>query len=281
MKLLYGPGHVYEKLLGLQFRISPTSFFQVNTPATELLYGHVRDLCFKNSVEQKNIVLEGEIKEGSVVQPMDVQGSKEDLVGVIVEPEQGHTLATQEQDQTSATQEQGNLVDNVAQGASTALHESLANIVKPTKTKTLVLDLCCGTGTIGQVVASQVDKVIGIEMIHEAIEDAQVNAQLNGLDNIEYYCEKVEKVIKKAIKSFQGEPTEHTSVPSSDKVQEFETPQEALSTPQEPLDVIAILDPPRAGVHADVIKTIRNCELINKVIYISCDADAAFTNFVE
>ncbi len=45
--------------------------------------------------------------------------------------------------------------------------------------------------------------------------------------------------------------------------------------------IIAILDPPRSGVHSSVIQTIRKCSRINRIIYISCNAETALKNFVE
>lgn len=96
LETLIGDGYVHEELLGLRFRLSASAFFQVNTPATEILYSKCAEWC-------------------------NIDNSK----------------------------------------------------------KTTLLDLCCGTGTIGLTMAKSVDKVIGIEMVPEAIEDAKINAGLN------------------------------------------------------------------------------------------------------
>lgn len=97
--ILLGDGYVYEELLGCRFRLSSSAFFQVNTPATELLYTKCAEWC-------------------------NISKSK----------------------------------------------------------KTTLLDLCCGTGTIGITMARTVDRVIGIEMISDAIVDAQANAEMNRKD---------------------------------------------------------------------------------------------------
>ncbi|KAI8991517.1 S-adenosyl-L-methionine-dependent methyltransferase [Mycotypha africana] len=120
--------------------------------------------------------------------------------------------------------------------------------IDPTK-KTTLLDLCCGTGTIGITMAKSVDRVVGIELIPEAIVDAKENAKLNNLENVTYYAAKVEDKIDVV----RGERNE---------------------------DVVAVLDPPRNGVHANVIRAIREAEHINRVVYISCDAEQAYNNFL-
>ncbi|KAI7899941.1 S-adenosyl-L-methionine-dependent methyltransferase [Cokeromyces recurvatus] len=164
--ILTGDGYIYENLLDCRFRLSASAFFQVNTPATELLYSKCAEWC---------------------------------------------------------------------------------NIDK--EKKTTLLDLCCGTGTIGITMAKSVDRVIGIEMVPEAIVDAKENAKLNDIKNVTYYADKVENKI--------------------DIVQNEENEE-----------VIAVLDPPRNGVHASVIRAIRKAKHIDRVIYISCDAKQAFNNFL-
>ncbi|KAJ3178750.1 tRNA methyltransferase 2 [Geranomyces variabilis] len=121
---------------------------------------------------------------------------------------------------------------------------------------TVLLDLCCGTGTIGLTMASHVKKVIGVDMINGAIDDARYNVTLNGGDpegKITYYADKVEHVIREIVK-------EHVGVND---------------------DVVVVLDPPRVGVYYGVIATVRACARVNRVIYVSCDASQAVSNFVD
>ncbi|XP_057270891.1 tRNA (uracil-5-)-methyltransferase homolog A isoform X2 [Pezoporus wallicus] len=114
-----------------------------------------------------------------------------------------------------------------------------------------VLDICCGTGTIGISLAKQVKKVIGIELCQEAVQDAKVNAQINELTNIEFHCGKAEDIVPSLIN---------------------------ILAPQNP---ITIVDPPRAGLHSKVILAIRRAEHLKKLIYVSCNPRAAMNNFVE
>ncbi|KAJ4942076.1 hypothetical protein JOQ06_011946 [Pogonophryne albipinna] len=154
-ELVSGEGSIHEEMLGLKFRISPHSFFQVNTSAAEL-----------------------------------------------------------SEDST-------------------------------------VLDVCCGTGTIGISLAKRVKKVIGIEMCQEAVEDAKVNAKLNGLSNIEFHCGKAEDVFPNILN--------------------------ALVSP----NLTAIVDPPRAGLHSKVILAIRRAEHLKRLVYVACNAKAAMNNFID
>ncbi|XP_069557773.1 tRNA (uracil-5-)-methyltransferase homolog A [Brachyistius frenatus] len=165
-ELVAGESCIHEELLGLKFRISPHSFFQVNTGAAEVLYSAVGE------------------------------------------------WAQLDQDST-------------------------------------VLDVCCGTGTIGISLAQRVKKVIGIELCHEAVEDAKVNAQLNGLSNVEFHCGKAEDVFPNVLN--------------------------ALVSP----NVTAIVDPPRAGLHSKVILAIRRAQHLKRLVYVACNAKAAMTNFID
>ncbi|XP_037231830.1 tRNA (uracil-5-)-methyltransferase homolog A isoform X2 [Falco rusticolus] len=114
-----------------------------------------------------------------------------------------------------------------------------------------VLDICCGTGTIGISLAKKVKKVIGIELCQEAVQDAKVNAQINELSNIEFHCGKAEDIVPSLIN---------------------------ILSPQ---NLVTIVDPPRAGLHSKVILAIRRAEHLKKLIYVSCNPRAAMNNFVD
>uniref|UniRef100_A0A8C0EIG7 tRNA (uracil(54)-C(5))-methyltransferase n=1 Tax=Bubo bubo TaxID=30461 RepID=A0A8C0EIG7_BUBBB len=114
-----------------------------------------------------------------------------------------------------------------------------------------VLDICCGTGTIGISLAKKVKKVIGIELCQEAVQDARVNAEINELSNIEFHCGKAEDLVPSLIN---------------------------ILAPQ---NLITIVDPPRAGLHSKVILAIRRAEHLKKLIYVSCNPRAAMNNFVD
>ena len=104
----------------------------------------------------------------------------------------------------------------------------------------LVFDLYTGTGTIANFVAKQAKQVIGIEYVPEAIEDAKVNAKLNLLDNTLFFAGDMKDILNEDFIAQYGRP-----------------------------DVI-ITDPPRAGMHEDVVKTILFAEP-RRIVYVSCN----------
>lgn len=104
----------------------------------------------------------------------------------------------------------------------------------------LVYDLYTGTGTIANFLARQCRKVIGIEYIPEAIEDARANAELNGIKNTTFFAADVKDLLNNDFTAEQGRP-----------------------------DVL-ITDPPRAGMHGDVVKTILSAAP-ERVVYVSCN----------
>ncbi|XP_026571959.1 tRNA (uracil-5-)-methyltransferase homolog A [Pseudonaja textilis] len=117
--------------------------------------------------------------------------------------------------------------------------------------ETTVLDVCCGTGSIGISLAQKVKKVIGVELCQEAVEDAKANAQLNGLTNVEFHCGKAEELVPHLVNTLALHNT------------------------------VTIVDPPRAGLHSKVILAIRKAEHLKKLLYVSCNPRAAMNNFVD
>ena len=151
---LYGPGFIEDTLCGLNFRLSPRSFYQVNHAQAQRLYQ-------------------------AAIQLADI--SKEDLV----------------------------------------------------------LDLYCGVGTITLAMASAAGKVMGVEVVPQAIEDAKDNAVRNGIGNAEFFC---------------GDAGEAAL---------------ALEAKGIHPDVITV-DPPRKGMNADTIETITRMSP-RRLVYVSCD----------
>lgn len=149
--ILYGKDYIVEKILGLEFKITPFSFFQTNSLGAEVLYSVVRDYI-------------GGFTDGKVV-----------------------------------------------------------------------FDLYSGTGTIAQLLAPAAKKVIGVEIVEEAVEAAKINAELNGLNNCSFIAGDVLKVI--------------------DDIEEKP-------------DVI-VLDPPRDGINPKALPRILNYGVDN-IVYISC-----------
>jgi 23S rRNA (uracil1939-C5)-methyltransferase len=104
----------------------------------------------------------------------------------------------------------------------------------------LVYDLYTGTGTIANFVARQARQVIGIEYVPEAIEDARVNAQINGIGNTLFFAGDMKDLLTQDFINQYGRP-----------------------------DVI-ITDPPRAGMHQDVIEVLLFAEP-RRIVYVSCN----------
>ena len=94
--------------------------------------------------------------------------------------------------------------------------------------KPLVYDLYTGTGTIANFVARQARQVVGIEYFEAAIEDAKINAEVNGLDNTLFYAGDMKNILTDEFVEKHGRPD------------------------------VMIIDPPRAGMHEDVVKVILN-----------------------
>ncbi|MDI9858419.1 23S rRNA (uracil(1939)-C(5))-methyltransferase RlmD [Flectobacillus roseus] len=103
-----------------------------------------------------------------------------------------------------------------------------------------VYDLYTGTGTIANFVARQAKKVIGLEYVEMAVEDAKVNSQINGIDNTEFYAGDMRKLLDDSFIDAKGRP-----------------------------DVV-ITDPPRAGMDEPVVQTLLNAEP-HTIVYVSCN----------
>lgn len=104
----------------------------------------------------------------------------------------------------------------------------------------VVYDLYTGTGTIANFVAGKARKVVGVEYVPEAIEDARINSKLNGIENTTFYAGDMKDILNEAFILENGSP-----------------------------DVI-ITDPPRAGMHDDVIQVIRQAAP-QRIVYVSCN----------
>ena len=154
INFIYGNDYFYEKLLGLDFKISLFSFFQTNSAGAEKLYSIVKKFV-------------GEVYNQTV------------------------------------------------------------------------FDLYCGTGTIAQIVAKEAKKVIGVELVEEAVEAAKINAKLNNIENCEFIAGDVYKVV-----------------------------QDLNITPD-----LIILDPPREGINPKAIDKIVDFNS-NRIVYISCKASS-------
>ncbi|MCM1570208.1 MAG: class I SAM-dependent RNA methyltransferase, partial [Roseburia sp.] len=178
--ILYGQDFFYEKLLGLDFKVSVFSFFQTNSHSAAVLYETVREY-----VGERQDAARGSGKEG----------------------------------------EDSGKAGEVSRKESEALGED----------GPVVFDLYTGTGTIAQLMAPVAKKVIGVEIVEEAVEAARRSAKENGLDN----CEFIAGDVLKALDDIADKP-----------------------------DLI-ILDPPRDGIHPKALPKIIDYG-VEHIVYISC-----------
>jgi len=106
--------------------------------------------------------------------------------------------------------------------------------------KELVYDLYTGTGTIAQFIAKNSSKVIGIEYVPEAIVDAKENSKVNGVSNVDFFAGDIKDLLVESFFQVHGYPE------------------------------VVILDPPRAGIHEDVVKALLHANP-KKIVYVSCN----------
>ena len=105
----------------------------------------------------------------------------------------------------------------------------------------VVFDLYTGTGTIALFMAEKAKEVVGIELIPEAILDAKTNAMKNGIENATFYDGDMKNVFTEDFIAKHGKPN------------------------------VIITDPPRDGMHADVVQSLLDLE-IQKIVYVSCNS---------
>ena len=110
----------------------------------------------------------------------------------------------------------------------------------------VLFDLYCGTGTIGQIMAKRASKVIGIEIVEDAVKAARDNAALNGLDN----CEFIAGDVREEVKKLKSKP-----------------------------DII-ILDPPRAGIHPQALLDVISFDA-PEIVYVSCNPKTLVADLKE
>ena len=207
MHIISGKDWFTEKILGLQFKISPFSFFQTNTKGAEVLYTRARDYVLGREiagVDKSRVNIELDADSPDIADGYSEMGTENvDLAGVCSKKT--------ESEKKPDTGKSSEFKDKV------------------------VFDLYSGTGTIAQIIAPVAKKVIGVEIVEEAVEAAKENAAINGLDNCEFIAGDVLKVI--------------------DEIDEKP-------------DYI-ILDPPREGIHPKAIRKIIDYGVEN-IVYISC-----------
>ena len=198
---LRGKPFIEDVLCGLRFRISPLSFYQVNPLTAEKLYSCALDYA-----------------------GLEEYGGPSDGGSFGGGPSDGDAFAGGPSD--------GDAFAGGSEGAAPS-----RDAVKE------VWDLCCGIGTITLAAASRSDKLLvhGVEIVEEAVKDARVNAELNGIENADFTAAAAEEYL----------------------------PRYLIDHPGSRADVV-ILDPPRKGVRPEVLESIAKL-LPERVVYVSCD----------
>ena len=130
---------------------------------------------------------------------------------------------------------------------------SLLRTLVAARPQTVLLDVCCGTGTLGLSLAGSVQRVIGIEVCAPAVEDARANAARNGITNATFLAAKAEVATRSVLEQLTDDEKAH---------------------------LVAIVDPPRAGLQAEVLKALRACLPLTRIIYVSCHAPSFVANAV-
>lgn len=236
LKLYYGSETFQEKLKSCVYTLSPFgSFFQVNTKGAEVLYDVVIKYC-------------REVIDAKKKDEKDALKDKEEIKD---DTEKDATNEESKQEETEETN-----------GES-----------KETKKKVILLDVCCGTGTIGLTCLKEnmVDYVIGIDISQPAIRDAIRNAKENNVKVIEDNSALLE----------DDEPKVKFIASKAEAVLENEIESIYKLFDPEEVHIIAVVDPARDGLHKSVLKTLRNTEGIQRIIYVSCNPTGSLVNDVR
>jgi len=129
-------------------------------------------------------------------------------------------------------------------------------------TKPVILDLYCGVGTIGLYCADMAEALVGIEIVKEAVIDANRNAVVNGIVNARYITGKAEEILPKYV------AYEHVELPEGEENTKQEIDPQLAA--QIKAANVAILDPPRAGCRPELLEAVAQVG-VERIVYVSCD----------
>lgn len=134
--------------------------------------------------------------------------------------------------------------------AAEVLYDKIGSLAK-LDSSSVLLDICCGTGTIGISLADRCHKVYGVEIVEKAADDAKYNAKENGLENVAVFTGKAEENMPFLM--------QHCTKANT----------------------VGIVDPPRAGLNNSVVFGLRKCETMKRLVFVSCDPSNAIRNFIS
>ena len=111
-----------------------------------------------------------------------------------------------------------------------------------------MFDICCGTGAIGICLSNLAKKVLGFELVEAAVVNARENVEMNKekieKDKCEFHAGRAEYLLPDIAKKWSDKNTR----------------------------IVGIVDPPRSGLHRDVLRALRCCKGLNRLVYVSCNA---------
>jgi tRNA (uracil-5-)-methyltransferase len=244
-RLLAGRGWLVDSYstVDLNFRVSPGAFAQVNTQAASEMYRLVRALA-----------LEG------------MRGARA-LLGSAV-PSGRRAVAA-----AAGAAAAGAAAGASAAAAAESSQQPLAAGLLPSVQRSLaVLDVCCGGGLVGLTCARFCGLVLGVDLAPESIEDAQANAQLNGFA-VEGSSSSSSSSSAAAEQSSAGSPARLRFV--CDRAENaisallsaaFKSPELGIT------HAVAVVNPPRGGLHHTVIKALRTSKGLSRIVYVSCNS---------
>ena len=239
--LFKGNDHIFEQMEDLRFKVGPKSFYQTNTLQAYHLYSVVRQLA---APEGATNAAPPSAPEGdtNAAPPSSPEGDTN--AAPLSSPEGDTNAAPPSSPEGDTNVPAPNTIEapsGAVGGASGAVGGASGAVGGASAAVgSLVYDLYTGTGTIANFVARQARQVIGIEYVPEAIEDAKVNSQINHIDNTLFFAGDMKDILNDEFIARHGRP-----------------------------DII-ITDPPRAGMHPDVVQTILRAAPA-RIVYVSCN----------
>ena len=233
-----GKNVIRDQIGDLSFEISPASFYQVNPVQTERLYNKVREYCGFAA------------KDGAQASGDVGAAGESEIVGTVG----------------------GDGELGISQAAGSAEGFQSAG------EKPVILDLYCGVGTIGLYCADEAEQVVGIEIVKDAVLDANRNAVVNGIVNARYICGKAEEILPlyagQGAAAHKADKSKNSKENKGDKASEPGTDASLKVDPQLAEAVkrakIAILDPPRAGCRPELLEAVIALG-VERIVYVSCD----------
>jgi tRNA/tmRNA/rRNA uracil-C5-methylase (TrmA/RlmC/RlmD family) len=240
-----GDDHIFLQMEDLHFKVGPKSFYQTNTDQALELYNVARTFALSPSFGSvPGGFAAGSSAPASLSSPVSAGLSASSAPASPSSPVSAGLSAASPSASPSSGPVSGGFAagssDPASPSGSSPLNGPVSGGLSAGSPFPLIYDLYTGTGTIANFVARQAREVIGIEYVPEAIEDAKVNSRINGITNTKFFAGDMKDILTEDFIAQHGRP-----------------------------DII-ITDPPRAGMHGDVINVILKAAP-SRIVYVSCN----------